>query len=116
MGTLRSTLRVTIVVAGLSLVACGQSPPTAQSPSIPPVRMGTNSQVPNATYVWLTSEAGVFARNGVPVELRGMTGQAQTNAMVAGDLDAEVHAGVALVLSAAANGTPLKIVADMQRT
>src|SRR5439155_8236122 len=102
------------------LVACGSAASTQPSggagavASIAPIRFGINGQVPSSTFVWLMGDSGLFKRNGLPVDLRGMTGQAQTNAMVAGDIDAEMHAGIALVLSAAAQGTALKIVGVMQ--
>ncbi|HLG71039.1 MAG TPA: ABC transporter substrate-binding protein [Chloroflexota bacterium] len=93
----------------------GSAAPSAQTAlNIPPLRYGINGGVPSSAFVWLMGDAGVFKQNGLPVELRGMNGQAQTNAMVAGDLDAEMHAGIALVLSAAAQGSNFKIVAVMQ--
>ena len=92
----------------------GASGSASAKASVAPVRLAINGQVPSSTFVWLMGDAGLFAKNGVNVELRGMTGQASTNAMVAGDLDAELHNGVALVLSAAASGAAFKIVADLQ--
>jgi NitT/TauT family transport system substrate-binding protein len=111
------------VAFAVLLGACGgASPPASGSAAasaaaalnIPPLRYGINGGVPSSTFVWLMGDSGLFARNGLPVELRGMNGQAQTNAMVAGDLDAELHNGIALVLSAAAQGGNFKIVAVMQ--
>jgi len=114
-----------LLILGLTLAGCGgtatpsattsaAAKPASGRASIATIRFGINGQVPSSSYIWLMGDAGLFKKNGLPVELRGMTGQAQTNAMVAGDIDAEVHAGIALVLSAAAQGTPLKIVGVMQ--
>lgn len=96
--------------------ASGSSRSSAPASAAPttPFRFAIGGSVPSSAWVWLTADSGLFAKNGIDVDLRPMTGQAQTNAMVAGDLDGELHNGVALVLSAAANGAAFKIVADMQ--
>jgi NitT/TauT family transport system substrate-binding protein len=111
------------LVFGVLLASCGGAaagptaaesvPPGAPAASLTPLRMAVNGQVPSSTFVWLMGDSGLFAKQGLQIDLRAMTGQASTNAMVAGEIDAELHNGVALVLSAAAT-TPFKIVADLQ--
>src|SRR6185437_9947725 len=67
--------------------ASGGGPSSASAPaaSVAPVRFATNGQVPSSAWVWLMGDSGVFAKNGLNVQLQAMTGQASTNAMVGGD-------------------------------
>jgi ABC-type nitrate/sulfonate/bicarbonate transport system substrate-binding protein len=97
-----------------SASAAANAPASAAASAATALRFATNGQVPSSTWIWLMGDAGVFAKNGLNVQLQAMTGQASTNAMVGGDVDAELHNGVALVLSAEAGGAKFKIVADMQ--
>ncbi len=62
-------------------------------------------------YVWLAQDRGIFAKNGVNVESVGLSGQAQMQAVVAGEAEGTVHTGADLVFTTQAQGTDMKIVA-----
>src|SRR5581483_8442498 len=51
---------------------------------------------------------------GLAVDLQNMNGSAAMGALIGGDVDFLIHTGPSLVLSAYANGTPLKILGAME--
>ncbi len=109
--------RMAAVAAGLSLLAgCASTPaavPSAGSSAAAPVSIRTsiNGTSPSTVFEWVTKDTGIFAKHGLDVSLTAMAGTPAMNALISGDIDFAVHAGPQLVLSAYANGTPLKVVA-----
>ncbi len=106
--------------AGLALLlaACSSAPAAISSgsgggasASSTTVRLGTNATSVDSTVVSLTQSAGIFSKDGAKVDIQGMNGSAAVNALIAGEIDGVAHSGTQLVLSAMANGAPLKIVA-----
>jgi NitT/TauT family transport system substrate-binding protein len=101
-------------VAATGSGTSGSAQPVASSPlaaANAPLKLGANATSVDSTFVFLTQSAGIFAKNGLSVDIEGMNGSASMNALVGGDLDAVLHSGTQLIVAGIANGSPLKIVA-----
>src|SRR5690242_288731 len=61
-----------------SASAAANAPASAAASAATALRFATNGQVPSSTWIWLMGDAGVFAKNGLNVQLQAMTGQAST--------------------------------------
>ncbi len=108
-----------------ALLACGPGGPAADAPRAAGPREGAAAEAPPVAgpvaiaasqgvtsnlIIWLTQDAGLFARHGVSVDLQSMNAQVATKAFVAGQLQG-LWVGGAEVLGARAAGTPITIVA-----
>jgi NitT/TauT family transport system substrate-binding protein len=115
---------VAIAVLGVGLVACGEPQPGlgagAAAPSAAgaaaaavagqaPVRLAASQNVTSNIIVWLAHEVGLFAKNGVNVDLQSINATTAIKALVAGQLDG-VLLGSPHILTARAAGSPLTIV------
>jgi ABC-type nitrate/sulfonate/bicarbonate transport system substrate-binding protein len=117
------------LVLGSLLLACAAPAPTAEAPraaapaagaaaapAVPvpapsePVTISASQNVTSNLIPWLAQEAGLFARNGVSVDLQNINAQVATKAFVAGQLQG-IWVGGSEVLGARAAGTPITIVA-----
>jgi|GEM_PF-1470944 len=91
--------------------ASGVAKPAASVSASPFVITATN-QSPNNLFLWYAQDKGIFARNGVKVDLPTMSGQAQMDTLIAGHADSTLHTGADLVFnSEAATHIGLRIVA-----
>jgi NitT/TauT family transport system substrate-binding protein len=125
---------VTAALAAVSLAACGGSAAVSSpaAPSVPPstaaaagasgspaaassvtVRMGASQNITTNAPVWLTSQAGLFQKNGLKVDLQSISSTTAIKQLVAGQLDGLV-AGAPESISARATGAPIQIVAVLQ--
>jgi NitT/TauT family transport system substrate-binding protein len=109
----------------VALPACAPGRPAAEAPraAAPPASTATEAPpspagpvaiaashgVTSNLIIWLAQEAGLFARNGVNVDLQAINAQVATKAFVAGQLQG-IWVGGAEVLGARAAGTPITIV------
>ena len=98
----------------VALVACApKTPASASVGNAQPLKLAIG-QMPSSAVLWLTDEAGIFAKHGLRAELTPMNGAASIKSVVGGDMDSVVHAGAQLVLAAYAGGTALKVPAVLQ--
>lgn len=74
------------------------------------MRLAAGVATPSSLFVWLAADNGLFAKNGVNVEVDNMSGSAQMQAIVAGESEAVLHVGADLVFTTEAQGSDLKIV------
>jgi len=79
------------------------------------VRLGTNPVSPSNGFVWIGQEQGLFAKNGVNVDLQGLNGSVRSQALLSGQIDAEVGGGPQEFVAARAQGAPLTIIATFSR-
>lgn len=87
------------------------SPGAGASGAPEKVRFGVNSTSSSTTLYWLSQSAGIFAKNGLDVELAPSAGRASLDAVVAGQLDGLAIGGPQTVLIAIQHGAPMHIVA-----
>ena len=93
--------------------ATGQS--AAEKASGPVFTVTTTNQSPNNLFMLYALDRGIFAKNGVNVEMPTMSGQVQMDTVNAGHADATLHTGADLVFnSEAATHLGLRIVATAE--
>jgi len=105
-------------IASLVLAACGGAPatttpaPTAVAATTPaPVKLGASysNVIASNLPLWVAKEAGIFAKNGLDVELTLIESTKGVPALLTGDVRF-AHIGGSEVVSAAAGGADLVIV------
>ncbi len=105
-------------IATLVLAACGGAPatatpaPTAAAATTPaPVKLGASysNVIASNLPLWVAKEAGIFAKNGLNVELTLIESTKGVAALLTGDVRF-AHIGGSEVLSAASGGADLVIV------
>jgi NitT/TauT family transport system substrate-binding protein len=97
--------------AGASASAQAPAPAAGSArPGGPVVRLASGVSTTASLLVFLAADNGIFAKHGVNVDLQIMNGQAQMQAIVAGESDAVLHAGADLVFTTEAQGSDFKIV------
>ncbi|HLH23157.1 MAG TPA: ABC transporter substrate-binding protein [Chloroflexota bacterium] len=122
----RSVRCLSALAVGVTLLACSSTRPTA-NPSGPssspaaaaasaaaevsgqPVAISANQGITSNLIIWLAQEAGLFASNGVNVDLQSINAMVAMKALVAGELQG-IWVGGAEVVGARASGAPLTIV------
>jgi ABC-type nitrate/sulfonate/bicarbonate transport system substrate-binding protein len=75
------------------------------------VKLATNPISPSNGFVWVGQEQGIFAKDGVNVEVDGLNGQVRSQALLSGQVDAEVGGGPQEFVAARAQNAPLTIIA-----
>ena len=66
-------------------------------------------------FVYLAADKGIFARNGVNMQVETMSGLAQMQSVVAGKADGTLHVGADLIFATEAQGTDLKVAATFSK-
>jgi NitT/TauT family transport system substrate-binding protein len=79
------------------------------------LRLATGTSSPTTMFGYLAADKGLYAKNGVKVDLQTMSGQAQMQAVVAGESEANLHVGSDLVFATEAQGQDLRIVATYSK-
>jgi NitT/TauT family transport system substrate-binding protein len=72
----------------------------------------TSNQTPSNLFILYAQDKGIFAKNGVKVDLPTMSGQSQMDTVIAGHAEGTLHTGADLVFnSEAATHLGLKVIA-----
>lgn len=83
----------------------------AAKPSGTTIRLATNPVSPTNGFVWTAQEQGVFTQAGANVDVAGLNGQVRSQALLSGQVDAEVGGGPQEFVAARAQNAPLVIIA-----
>jgi len=78
-----------------------------------PLKIAFQGTLPSNVYSWVGYDQGIFSRHGLNVTLQSLNGDAAMKSQIAGEVDAGIHGGPQLPLTAHVGGSPLKIVAAL---
>jgi NitT/TauT family transport system substrate-binding protein len=102
-----------VVAAKPSAAQSGASQPSAPG-ALTKITVASAAVTPAASAVWVAKEAGIFAKNGLDVNITAIAGASTTvSALLAGDVQL-LNAGAPEALSAIAGGTDIDFVAVLE--
>ena len=109
-GALAMSLAACGAAAAASPAGSGTGSPSASAKPMTRLVMGASQTSLSNSVLWLGRDYGVFARNGLDLDLTGMNASVASKSLVAGQIDATLVGGPEAI-SARAAGAPLSVVA-----